>query len=188
MGRGRSPLGEARSLAHPSVITVREDAFDPATRWGRPGRRPVVDVNGGRAGRIPASDGAVGIAEALVELETMLGCCGSRCGAPRWIIVAAEPITDVDTTAADMLHNLDVALNDDGVHLVFAELKDPVRHKIDRYELTRTIDSSHFFPTLEAAIAAFQAELGAERRPADRNTERDGPVRLTLPDALSVGW
>ena len=45
--------------------------------------------------------------------------------APRWIIVAAEPITDVDTTAADMLHNLDVALNDDGVHLVFAELKDP---------------------------------------------------------------
>ena len=48
--------------------------------------------------------------------------------APRWIVVAAEPITDVDTTAAtdvdttaaDMLHNLDVALNEDGVHLVFA--------------------------------------------------------------------
>jgi STAS domain len=107
--------------------------------------------------------------------------------APRWIVVAAEPITDVDTTAADMLHNLDVALNDDGVHLVFAELKDPVRHKIDRYELTRTIDSSHFFPTLEAAIAAFQAELGAERRPADRNTERDGPVRSD-PAGRVVGW
>jgi HEAT repeat protein len=26
---------------------------------------------------------------------------------PRWIIVAAEPITDVDTTAADMLEELD---------------------------------------------------------------------------------
>ena len=24
---------------------------------------------------------------------------------PRWILVAAEPITDVDTTAADMLEN-----------------------------------------------------------------------------------
>jgi len=96
--------------------------------------------------------------------------------APTWIIVAAEPITDVDTTAADMLHNLDVALNDDGVHLVFAELKDPVRHKIDRYELTETIDASHFFPTLEAAIAAFQAESGAQWRPADRKTERDGSV------------
>ena len=96
--------------------------------------------------------------------------------APTWIVVAAEPITDVDTTAADMLHDLDVALNDDGVHLVFAELKDPVRHKIDRYELTETIDSSHFFPTLETAIAAFQAESGAQWRPADRKTERDGSV------------
>ena len=26
---------------------------------------------------------------------------------PRWIIVAAEPMTDVDTTAADMLEELD---------------------------------------------------------------------------------
>jgi MFS superfamily sulfate permease-like transporter len=96
--------------------------------------------------------------------------------APNWIVVAAEPITDVDTTAADMLHDLDVALNEDGVHLVFAELKDPVRRKIDRYELTRTIDPSHFFPTLEAAIAAFQAESGAQWCPADQKTERDGPV------------
>jgi len=30
--------------------------------------------------------------------------------------------------------------------------------------------------TLEAAIAAFQAESGAQWRPADRKTERDGPV------------
>ena len=31
--------------------------------------------------------------------------------APRWILVAAEPITDVDTTAADMLADLDEELN-----------------------------------------------------------------------------
>ena len=65
---------------------------------------------------------------------------------PRWIVVAAEPITDVDITAADMLLDLDLALNADGVNLVFAELKDPVRRKIDRYELTPTIEPSHFFP------------------------------------------
>ena len=80
---------------------------------------------------------------------------------PRWIIIAAEPITDVDTTAADMLHDLDVSLNDDGVNLVFAELKDPVRRKVDRYELTRTIDPSHFFPTLDAAVTAFRKQNGA---------------------------
>ena len=30
---------------------------------------------------------------------------------PRWILIAAEPITDVDTTASDMLEELDEALN-----------------------------------------------------------------------------
>ena len=45
--------------------------------------------------------------------------------APAWIVVAAEPITDVDTTAADMLQGLDEAINAKGVSLVFAEMKDP---------------------------------------------------------------
>ena len=77
---------------------------------------------------------------------------------PQWIIVAAEPITDVDTTAADMLEDLDEALNAQGISLVFAELKDPVRQKIERYGLTRTIDPAHFFPTVEDAVAAFSAQ------------------------------
>jgi len=81
---------------------------------------------------------------------------------PKWIIIAAEPITDVDTTASDMLEDLDEALNADGISLVFAELKDPVRGKIERYGLTRTIDPRHFFPTLESAVAAFCRETGAE--------------------------
>ena len=81
---------------------------------------------------------------------------------PTWIIVAAEPITDVDTTAADMLEDLDQALNKRGISLVFAEMKDPVREKIDRYGLTRTIDPAHFFPTLDDAIAAFRRQSGAE--------------------------
>jgi high affinity sulfate transporter 1 len=81
---------------------------------------------------------------------------------PKWIIVAAEPITDVDTTAADMLEDLDEAINAKGVHLVFAEMKDPVRAKIDRYELTRTIDPNHFFPTVEAAVDAYRRETGVD--------------------------
>ena len=79
---------------------------------------------------------------------------------PKWIIIAAEPITDVDTTAGAMLEDLDVALNESGISLVFAELKDPVRTKVNRYELTRVIDPAHFFPTLDAAVTAFQQETG----------------------------
>ncbi len=82
--------------------------------------------------------------------------------APRWILIAAEPVTDVDTTAADMLEDLDEALNAQGISLVFAELKDPVRAKIERYGLTRTIDPGHFFPTIGAAVAAFRERTGAQ--------------------------
>jgi high affinity sulfate transporter 1 len=79
---------------------------------------------------------------------------------PQWIIVAAEPITDVDPTAADVLESVDKRINDLGVALVFAELKDPVRRKLERYELTKTIDPRHFFPTVDAAVAAFHAQSG----------------------------
>jgi MFS superfamily sulfate permease-like transporter len=81
---------------------------------------------------------------------------------PIWIVVAAEPITDVDTTAADMLEDLDAELNEAGTSLVFAELKSPVHEKIVRYELTRTIDPAHFFPTLDGAVAAFRTLHGTD--------------------------
>src|SRR6266704_2913213 len=86
---------------------------------------------------------------------------------PTWIVVAAEPVTDVDTTAADVLEELDEMLNAKGISLVFAELKDPVRRKIERYGLTRTIEARHFFPTVGAAVAAFRHETGAEWTAAD---------------------
>jgi MFS superfamily sulfate permease-like transporter len=76
---------------------------------------------------------------------------------PAWIIIAAEPITDVDTTAADMLEDLDEWLNARGISLVFAEMKDPVRAKITRYGLTRKIDPQHFYPTIRAAVSAYEA-------------------------------
>jgi high affinity sulfate transporter 1 len=85
---------------------------------------------------------------------------------PSWILIAAEPMTDVDTTASDVLEDLDETLNARRISLVFAELKDPVRRKIERYGLTRTIDPHHFFPTVEAAVAAFRAGTGADWTPA----------------------
>ena len=97
---------------------------------------------------------------------------------PRWIVVAAEPITDVDTTAADMLAELDAELNSDGTSLVFAELKDPVRAKLERYQLIGPLEPAHFFRTLEGAIDAFRKETGAEWTPPTRTDARsrgDGP-------------
>jgi high affinity sulfate transporter 1 len=80
---------------------------------------------------------------------------------PFWVLVTAEPVTDVDTTAADMLIDLDLELNASDIHLVFAELKDPVKDKIVRYGLLDTIDHQHFFPTIEVAITTFFEERRA---------------------------
>jgi MFS superfamily sulfate permease-like transporter len=76
---------------------------------------------------------------------------------PRWIIVAAEPVTDVDTTAADMIEALDAELAAAGTRLVFAELKDAVRQKIEDYELASTMKRDRFFPTVRTAVEAYQA-------------------------------
>jgi high affinity sulfate transporter 1 len=81
---------------------------------------------------------------------------------PRWIVIAAEPITDVDTTAADVLLDLDVELNAQGISLVFAEVKHRTREKIEKYGLTREIEPEHFYPTTEAAVAAYMAQTGAQ--------------------------
>jgi MFS superfamily sulfate permease-like transporter len=98
--------------------------------------------------------------------------------APRWIVVAAEPITDVDTTAADVLFDVDRLLDERGQTLVFAELKDPVRRKIERYGLTREIEPEHFFPTVEAAVEAWCAQTGATWTDRDAGTP---PATTVLP-------
>ena len=71
------------------------------------------------------------------------------------VLFAAEPITDVDTTAAQLLADLDEELNADGVHLAFAGLKDPVKDTMVRYGLLETIDHTRFFPTLDVAVESF---------------------------------
>ena len=91
---------------------------------------------------------------------------------PLWIVIAAEPITDIDTTAADTLAELDAELNAAGTSIVFAELKDPVRAKLERYELIGPLDAAHFFPTLDAAVDSFRKQTGADWTavPCERDT------------------
>ncbi len=73
----------------------------------------------------------------------------------RWVVVAAEPVTSVDVTAADALAELDEALQAAGIELCFAELKDPVKDKLKRFGLLARFDSEHFYPTVGAAVQAY---------------------------------
>jgi len=68
------------------------------------------------------------------------------------VIVAAEPVTSIDVTSADMLRELSRILLDRSIALHFAEMKDPVRDKLRRFELTDIIGDASFHPTVGSAV------------------------------------
>jgi high affinity sulfate transporter 1 len=78
----------------------------------------------------------------------------------RWVVVAAEPITDVDTTAADTLHELLEELRQAHVTLAFAELKGPVKDRLQRYGLFDAVGADHFFPTVGTAVDGYITATG----------------------------
>lgn len=80
----------------------------------------------------------------------------AEAGAPvRCVVIAAEPITDVDVTAADMLATLRDELAARRIALVFAEMKGPVKDRLRTYGLFEKIGADHFFPTVTDAIEHF---------------------------------
>ncbi|MCJ0902498.1 SulP family inorganic anion transporter [Rhodococcus sp. ARC_M6] len=72
-----------------------------------------------------------------------------------WVVIASEPITGLDTTAVDELVDLDTYLEGRGIRLAFAEMKGPIKDRLIRFGVGDRFDSTHFFPTLEAAVNAF---------------------------------
>lgn len=68
------------------------------------------------------------------------------------VILAAEPITDIDTTAMDELVELDDYLAMHGIRLILAELKDPVVDVLRRYGLTDRFTPDRFASTVGAAV------------------------------------
>jgi len=82
--------------------------------------------------------------------------------ATRWVVVAAEPITDIDTTAADILDELLGDLRRSGIELRFAEMKDPVKDWLSRYGLLQKIGDDSFYPTVGTAVDAYVAASGID--------------------------
>ena len=73
----------------------------------------------------------------------------------RWVVVAAEPITDVDSSAADTLQQLLGELRQEHVTLAFAEVKGPVKDRLQRYGLFDAIGPDRFFPTIGTAVNGY---------------------------------
>jgi high affinity sulfate transporter 1 len=89
--------------------------------------------------------------------ERVLDAVAKAPSSVRWLVVAAEPVTSVDVTAADFIAELDETLQSKGIDLYFAELKDPVKDKLKRFGLLAQLGESSFFPTIDAAVSSFVA-------------------------------
>ncbi len=83
-------------------------------------------------------------------------------GPVRCVIVAAEPITGLDTTALDELAQLDDELAQDGTSLVFAELKGPIKDRLMRFGASARFTADHFFPTVNNAVRSYKKATGVD--------------------------
>jgi len=97
-------------------------------------------------------DAPLFFANAEMFRESVLRAISDAPAPPRCIAIAAEPVTDVDITAADVLAELVEELQQAGIELCFAELKGPVKDHLKRYGLFARLGTENFFPTIGQAV------------------------------------
>ena len=100
-------------------------------------------------------DAPLFFANAELFHERMLDAVAASPTPVRWLVVAAEPVTSVDVTAADIVAELDETLHAAGIELCFAEMKDPVKDKLKRFGLFARLGEEIFFPTIDAAVNSY---------------------------------
>jgi MFS superfamily sulfate permease-like transporter len=100
-------------------------------------------------------DAPLFFANAELFHNSVLAAVASSPTPVRWLVVAAEPVTSVDVTAADMLAELDEALRMAGIELCFAEMKDPVKDKLKRFGLFTRLGENQFFQTIGEAVGTY---------------------------------
>ncbi len=115
-------------------------------------------------------DAPLFFANAELFRERVLDAVASSPTPVRWLVVAAEPVTSVDVTAADAVRELDDTLHAAGIEMCFAEMKDPVKDKLKRFGLFTLLGEQTFFATLGDAVRAYLATHPVEWVDGDDRT------------------
>ena len=95
----------------------------------------------------------------------MLDALASSPTAVKELVVAAEPVTSVDVTSADMLAELIHILETAKIELAFAEMKDPVKDKLKKFGLFERLGPENFHPTVGAAVDDYLAKYKVDWKP-----------------------
>jgi high affinity sulfate transporter 1 len=172
---GVAVFGAIPGIAIAILIAVMEFLWNA---W-RPHSAVLGEVDGIRGyhdiGRYPQArwlpglvllrwDAPLFFANAELFHDRLFDALASSPSAARRVVITAEPITNIDITAADTLAELDDALRAAGITLCFAELKDPVKDQLKRYGLWERFGAAAFYATIEEAVEAYRAAHPGEGR------------------------
>jgi high affinity sulfate transporter 1 len=163
---GVAVLGAIPGIALAIVIAVIEFLWDGWRPYsavlGRvDGKKGYHDISRyPNARRIPGLvllrwDAPLFFANAEHFHDRVLDAAASSPTPVRWLVVAAEPVTSVDVTAADVIADLDEKLAKAGIELLFAEMKDPVKDKLKRFGLFGRFGEKSFFATVGESVSTY---------------------------------
>ena len=173
---GVAVLGAIPGIGLAIVVSVVEFLWDG---W-RPHFAVLGRVNGIRgfhdvkrypeARRVPGLvlfrwDAPLFFANAELFQEQVLHAVVESSTPVRRFIVAAEPVTSIDVTSADMFAELEQTLRTAGIELHFAEMKDPVKDKLKRFELLEHFGPEVFHPTVGAAVDDYLEDHAVDWEP-----------------------
>ena len=100
-------------------------------------------------------DAPLFFANAETFIERVMQAVATAPTPTKWVLVAAEPVTDIDLTAADAIAELDTTLCQAGIELCFAEMKGPTKDRLKRYGLFSKLGVENFFPTIGQAVDVY---------------------------------
>ncbi len=86
-----------------------------------------------------------------------------------WLVLNAEAIVEIDSTAAEMLIELQQELEGRGVRLALTRVKQELYAQLERAGVLALVGPAQVYPTIPTAVAAFQARKQAPTKPFREN-------------------
>lgn len=117
-------------------------------------------------------DAALFFANAPVFKQAVLDSIDAADAPVRVVLIDAESVTDIDTTALAMLGELSTELAERGIELWTARMSAPVADITDRYRSIAVVRPDQEYPTVRSAVDAFTAHPPSA--PASPDTTDEG--------------
>jgi high affinity sulfate transporter 1 len=94
----------------------------------------------------------------------------------KWLVLDAQAMVDIDTSGAEVLHQVLSRSAERGVTVAISRANEPTAALLARYQLLELIGENRLYPTNRHAIAAFRQEQGqsAQETHGDRSTDKIG--------------